>query len=222
MTNFDGKKYVASDADIRQLATESLQARSTLDKTRSTYLRVLIGTAQEEIRKAAAPAGDQQLSIARQVHRRFFRVIEETVMTKDIKPADRAHERQRRTGFARSASSTVNGWLKVEGHDLLTIQAAKASKMQMAREAAPRNPHMPTEERTMAKVHRYVEGLMAAVRPFAQLDDNAGRARELLEEAVQTLTAELRKIKPAMAVSTLTQTRIERANAKRALTKKAA
>lgn len=222
MTNFEAKRYVASDADIRDLATDSLKARSSLDKTRSTYLRVLIGTTQERLRAESVPAGAEQLRIAREVHRHFYGLVEETVMTKDIKKEHRAHERQRRTGFARSASSTLNSWLKVEGHDLRKLPVAEVTKAFLAKQAAPRNPHTPTEDRTMAKVAKYVEGLIASVRPFASTAENAPRAREILEEAVRALTNELRTLKPVGSVSPLTQTRIDRQRRKRVISKKAA
>lgn len=222
MSTIEAKRYVASDADIRELATDSLKARSSLDKTRSTYLRALVGTTQAEIRDLKAST-DEQLSIARRVHRRFFEIVEATVMTKDIKPKDAPHERQRRTGFARSASSTLNGWLKVSGHDIMKLKPDEVTKGMLARAAAPRNPHTPTEERVLAKVTKYVDGLLASVRPFASLGENAPRAREILEDAVKALTAELRMLKPAAtSVSSLTRTRIERQTAKRVLSKKAA
>lgn len=211
--NIEGKRYVASDADIRELATDSLKARSSLDKTRSTYLRALIGTTQADVRDAKAPLEDQ-LRIARQVHRRFFEIVIETVMTKDIKPANRVHEQQRRTGFARSASSTLNSWLKVAGHDILNLKPAEVTKGMLAKQAAPRNPHTPTEERTRAKITRYIDGLISSVKPYAAVDSAV--AREILQDAVNALTAELKQLKPGKAgVSMLTQTRIDRAAAKR-------
>lgn len=219
MTTIEGKRYVASDADIRQLATDSLQARSSLDKTRSTYLRVLIGSTQADVREEKASIEDQ-LRIARRKHRHFFQIVLETVMTKDIKPSDRVHERQRRTGFARSASSTLNSWLKVPGHDLMKLTPETVTKSLLAKAAAPRNPHAPTEERTRMKSAKYVEGLLASVKPFAAVD--SATAREILQDVVNHLTAELRKLPPSgKSVSVLTQTRIERGS-KRALSKKAA
>lgn len=219
MSNIEAKRYIASDADIRQLATDSLQARSSLDKTRSTYLRALIGTTQAEVRETKAPM-DEQLSIARRVHRRFFEIVKATVM-KDVKPAHRSREQQRRTGFARSASSTLNSWLKVAGHDLMKLKPEEVTKGFLAKQAAPRNPHMPTEARTRAKTHRYLEGLIASVKPYAAVDSSV--AREILQEAVNQLTGELRKLTPiAHSVSTMTSTRIARGQAKRTLSKKAA
>lgn len=219
--NIEGKRYVASDADIRELAIDSLKARSSLDKTRSTYLRALVGTTQAEVRETKAGM-DEQLSIARRVHRRFFEIVEATVM-KDVKPAQATHERQRRTGFARSASSTLNSWLKVTGHDLMGLKPDTVTKGMLAKAAAPRNPHTPTEERTRAKTVKYVDGLLASVRPFAEIDGPL--AREILQEAVSQLQAELRKLSPGAkeGVTMLTSTRIGRGRVKRAaLSKKAA
>lgn len=219
--NIEGKRYVASDADIRELATDSLKARSSLDKTRSTYLRALIGTTQAEVRETKADT-DEQLSIARRVHRRFFEIVEATVM-KDVKPAQATHERQRRTGFARSASSTLNSWLKVAGHDILKLKPEEVTKGMLAKQAAPRNPHTPTEERTRAKTHKYMDWLLASIKPFAAVD--GATAREILQDAVNQLTGELRKLAPGTkaGVSMLTRTRIDRAATKRGgISKKAA
>lgn len=218
--NIEAKRYVASDADIRQLAVDSLQARSSLDKTRSTYLRVLIGTTQARFKEQKDTTYDQ-LSVARRVHREFFAIVEETVM-KGVKD-NQVHERQRRTGFARSASSTLNSWLKVDGHDIMKLTPATVVKAQLAKAAAPRNPHAPTEERTRAKMTRYVDGMIASVKPLAGVD--SATAREILQDAINALSGELKLLRPgASGVSMLTKTRIDRGNSKRqtTLSKKAA
>lgn len=213
--SLESKRYVASAADIRELATEMFSAVNAGRQSRATYLRALIGTTQARLKDKTAP--EDQRRMLKSVQEEFKIYVLEVVDKEiaDVPKRQQAHERNRRMNFARTAYATVRGWLRVDGHDIHSIPVAKITKNELAGQAAPRNPHKPTPERTQAKITKYVQGLLTAIRPYA-IEDSAG-AREVLEEAIRMLTAEARSLKPGREPSSpMVTTMTSRRNAKQA------
>jgi hypothetical protein len=131
--------YLLSDKDIQRMASGMLTGALKLEQGRSTYLRMLIASAQSFWTLGAPGARDQQGQAAvkhvhnqqaalRHVHNRAYRIVK-AVMAKGLhsEHPDAAKELNRRTNFARTAAYAVREWLKAGG-DLMTLEAGTATK----------------------------------------------------------------------------------------------
>jgi hypothetical protein len=215
--SLEARHYVATDGDIKALAKHNLEAARARQTVRATYLRALVATAQHELKqrkelRAGGSIPDGQLAAVELVDDRFYRIVLETVITPDI--ADhprlsgfeshrRAIERNRRSGFARSAKSTLVGWLRIPGHDLRTLEAATVTKNLLANDT-PRGgkPLRPALVRRQTKAA--AEKFLRLTDKLVEVDEAA--AVEILHHAMLKLSKLLERSageptrKPSVAV----------------------
>lgn len=189
--------YVATVKDIQALARDAVEAGQGLEGTRATYLRALIGTVQAELK---AEKGIEALAALSAVHKRFYEAVLGIVVTADIqdtgrlKPEEkkrRALERNRRSNFARSAYSTLKAWLKVEGHDIADLIAAKATKGQLIEQTprAKRKAHAMDPAKVRARVEVLVDKVIDQTKGLAGADPTEARA--VLDAALQRIAKAL-------------------------------
>src|SRR5258708_7685614 len=108
--NIEKHHYVATEAQVEQLAKEQYTHSAEVGRANSTYLRVLIAGCQAELggKRGKAPSIESQLSVWEKVHRKYYAVVIRGVTTPDVEAADdldstegerRQLERNRRSGF---------------------------------------------------------------------------------------------------------------------------
>lgn len=187
MTSLETKGYVASDADIEALVKQVLSASQDVESGRATYLRSLVATTQNElgakprvrssgkIPKLTPEQIEGQLAALAKTHARFYEHVVK-VASADI-PAGKtqALELNRRTNFARSAVSTVRGWIK-DGNDITAVAAVRVTKAQLAVRAGPRKARPPNVKRLKAAAERQSKGLIKTLLELAESDKEAAIA----------------------------------------------
>lgn len=124
--NFKAKHLIATPSDIRTLVRSFLKADDKSGNLQADYLKCLVGTTQHEIK-----AGEvEPLKALTAVHDRFY---------EEVVAADKD-----RTGFARSAKSTLLAWMRVENHDILKLKPEAVTKGGLAAETPVRQPRPPS------------------------------------------------------------------------------
>lgn len=179
-----------TDGEIRKLARQTVDGRSTLHAARGEYLRALVGNTQAALN---TDSEQTQLRALHNVHIHFQELVLEAIATDEIlvqagiAKKNLALERNRRMNFVRTQYGAIRGWLRVDGHDILKLDAEKVSKSVLLREAAPPRKHAMTPHRIKVRTRKFVGDLLAFTR---QIDDKA-QARQVIEDIMQQLRKQL-------------------------------
>jgi hypothetical protein len=204
--NIEKHHYVATEAQVEQLAKEQYIHSSEVARANSTYLRVLIAGCQAELggKRGKAPSAESQLAVLEKVHGRYYAAVLRGVTTEDVEPSDalertergrRQLERNRRSGFARSAATTVRNYIRMGG-DLRGLDLATVSKNSLQRFVAEAQQLSPTDKMT-ARIQRFEKGLLRAITQQARGDPNLAAANlEAIVERLQLALDELLPDKP--------------------------
>jgi hypothetical protein len=198
--SIESKQFIATGTDIEHLASEIIEGEHTAIRGRSTYLRALVGTTQHELGikprvRAGAPQRLDDEGIKRQlkafeaVATRFGAAVLKIARTTVPEP-DAALLRSR-TGFARSAASTLRGYIKA-GNDITVLAAARVVKSQIA---TPRSKRKLTVKALTGRVQRLSTELQAVARNLYASN------RETAREALQPILAALLPMAQASAPS---------------------
>ena len=195
--SLESKNYVATPADIAALAQAYARALEASGSVRGHYLRALVATTQAELgakpRQRASgedkPSLDEagiklQLQSLETVHERFYAVVLDNV-------DGNAEERNRRSGFARSAVSTVRAYIRA-GHDITLLAAARVTKVQLAQAAPPRRARVVS----VPVLQRRADKALTLVYKIGEQLGKADKAMavEVLESAMSKLGAMLSKL----------------------------
>jgi hypothetical protein len=183
-------------AEIRSIARQTVDGRERTLAARGAYFRALVETAQAELGRKAGRDG--QIAAVRAVHKRFYPVVLESVVTEDIAKADklskqerrrRSLERNRRSNFARSAYGTIRRWLRADGHDLMKLDSQKVTKSQLLEQAPPARKHPMTPNKVKARAERLIGGLVGFTKAIAREDQDqaASVANEAIEALIQLI-----------------------------------
>jgi len=194
--------YLATEQDVEALARSFLDAETFRRNTRSTYFRILLAGAQVELTgkpTLRAPRGRHgslsdeakaaQAVALDAVHTRLYAAVLKGVVTPEIEGGTgeegrrRALERNRRSGFARSAASTLRRYVR-EGGDLTRLSVLTATKNSLTQ----RQAGVPGEDRARKLIAR------AARRFAAQVERLAGVDRGLAVEAVRMSMDEINAV----------------------------
>lgn len=184
MTTIEKKHYIATPHDIELLATMVFEADSTLATGRTTYLRALVATVQSDLGVEARLRNGKQVKVSeeeRTVHMKAFEVVSAKFMDAVNKAARlaragaTAQDLQSMTGFARSASSTLRGFIRAS-YDVRLLAAHTATKAALA---VPRTRRTLTSTAIRRRVLRMQEDVVQAATNMHAL--NSAQARELFE-----------------------------------------
>lgn len=172
--------FVATPKDIEDLASGILDNVQQAIAGRGTYLKALIATTQSSLgisprkrnTRAEQLSGDQtrvQLAAFEEVFKSFHEVV--VKVAESAKPIPDTTMLRQRTGFSRSAGSTLRGYIRA-GHDLRSVAAATATKAALA---VPRTKRSLTVkgmtqrvERLVSELEKVARNLQAANRESAQ------------------------------------------------------
>jgi hypothetical protein len=185
-----------SAAEVRAVARQFMDGRRTRDGARGEYFRALIETAQAELDGKADQAA--QRVVLKAVHRRFYKVVWETIATDEILAKDEVprsrfgKERNRRLNFARSSHGTIAKWLRAPEHDLMKLDAKRTSKSQLEHASVGLSrKHALTPERIKMRARKLTDGLVGFAKQVAKEDKEAGVAvlREAMDHILKQLAA---------------------------------
>ena len=104
--------------------------------------------------------------------------------TDPIKALNAVHERfyaevvaidKERTGFARSAKSTLLSWMRVEGHDVTKLKADSVTKVGLAAETPVRRRRKPSLGVLQRRTKNEADRLTEILKAMLDLDRNAAR-----------------------------------------------
>lgn len=194
--------YVANDAQIEALAREQYTATAQVGVANATYLRVLVVGCQAELgsrRGRAAPfRPDAQLAVLEKTHERYYAAVLRGVTTDDVSPEEnlertekgrRMLERNRRSAFARSATTTLRNYVRAGG-DLRALEPETTTKTGLQQFVSSKAA--PDTDKLGARVARAEKSLLAALKRMAKEDpDRAAEAMEAITERLQVALSEL-------------------------------
>lgn len=202
--NIEKHHYVATEAQIETLAREHYTSSAAINRSNSTYLRVLIVGCQAELghKRGRAPGPEAQMSVLEKTHDKFYAAVLRGVTTDDVQPDDkldrtergrRQLERNARSGFARSSATTVRNFIRAGG-DLRGLDAPTVTKSQLQKASKPETP---ATDRISARISKAELALVRAVRTQARGDPELAAANlEAIMERLQLALDELLPDKP--------------------------
>ena len=155
--NFKAKHFVATASDIRTLVRSLFKADDKGSSLQGDYLKCLVGTTQHEIK-----AGEiDPLKALNMVHDKFYA---------EVVAADKD-----RTGFARSAKSTLLAWMRVEGHDVLKLKPDNVTKASLAQETPVRKPRPASLVQLQRRSQTEAERMTALLKSMVAIDPQEAR-----------------------------------------------
>lgn len=186
---------------VRDLTIAHINALTTGESTRTTYLRTLIEETQRELgvepranNAKRAKLDDteraRQLAALAAVHGRFAVIINDVIepTLKDIPSKDRANERNRRNNFARTAVYAARLYVRA-GKDLTGLASGKLSKSAMAVELIP----LPlTPRRLKNRVERASKALVTSLLELGEADKGGALAE--LETLMGIMASQLAEL----------------------------
>lgn len=180
MSAIESRNYIATDSDIQKVAGDIIDGVQKIDSGRGTFLKMAVATTQSDLGseprlRNAKPKrlNDDEVVL----HMKTFQAVAErfydavlAVARATVPEPDTMIVRQR-TAFARSALSTVRGYIRA-GNDIRTLAAARCTKASLA---TPRTRRTMTvqamrrrAERTATDLIALAENLNAANHEIAQ------------------------------------------------------
>jgi hypothetical protein len=200
--------YVATEAQVESLAREQYTAASQVAVANSTYLRVLIAGCQAELgqRRRGPVRVDAQLELLEKVHARFYAAVMRGVTTEDIaqdESLDRTErgrrqlERNRRSGFARSAATTLRNYVRAGG-DLRALEVDSVSKSDLQKFVA--SQESPDTDKFGQRIARGEKTILNAIKQQARASPD--KAVENLEALLERLQRALLELEPDKALVT--------------------
>lgn len=175
----------ATEAQIEQLALAMYTAGSTARRGDMTYFRVLLVACQAKLGKRGPgrrPSLDSaaQLTVLEATNDRFYAAVLRGVTTPDVVHEDgletaerqrRMLERNRRSGFARSAVATLRAFAGAGG-DLRGLDPSTASKSAVRAALAPAEP----TDKVARQIQRAEGSLVRSIRRQARASPDEARA----------------------------------------------
>jgi hypothetical protein len=190
--SIETNQYIASAADVEKLAHTILEADITATGARGTFLKAVVGTTQAELgspprmRNTKGEKLDEEttkahLAAFENVAKRFTEAVNKAAQAMEPKPD--ADMMRSRTAFARSALSTVRGFIRASGD----IRALAAHKVTKASLATPKTKRKFSVDALKKRAVSMGEQLMSIAKNLQAA--NSAEARE----TVTTIMAQLAK-----------------------------
>lgn len=179
--------YAATVADVEALASNV----ATGQQSDGTYLRVLVAATQAKLGTSRRGRVNTaaQLEILDQVHLQFYAAVQRGVGDASVDDA----ERRRRSGFARSAASTLRAYVKA-GKDLRGLVVADTTKHSLRQAVNPVRQVPAGTSRVATTFLRSVDTATQAAEKLLASDGE--EARETIESAIESLQNLLDASKP--------------------------
>lgn len=209
MTTLEQRHFVATDADIIEMADTFFDGVQAVNSMPGKYMNAVIGTAQHEldIKPRAAkgkPSKLEEQEIQRQlngvntVHDRLYEVFVKRIDSKLPKGGkDRAKELNRLTNRFRTAVYAIRQWVKA-GRDLGRIIPGRATKASL-HVGGPKRARRVSAAVLRKRVEKRNTELVAAVLALAEADKAAAIGE--LELLVGQLAQQLNELNQTRATT---------------------
>lgn len=191
--------YVATEAQVEQLAAAAHGVSQELETHNLTYLRIELVGAQAVLgakKRGRMPAADSQLAVLDKVNSKFYGAVLRGITTPDIAQDDglepmersrRALERNRRSTFARSSHATLVAFVR-GGGDLRAVDPETATKSSLRAAVSAPEP----TDKVERQLQRAQGTILRAVARQARADP--AKATRLLEGLIAALQERLESI----------------------------
>lgn len=208
------RHYLATDAQVRELATLNYESGEQAVATRGTFLRVELAALQAAVMgapklraggKAQQLEKDAVLAALKEVHARLYSIVLEAITTDDIadgpklrkaEKTRRALERNRRSNFARSAKATLMAYVRCGGN-VSTLAVPQVTKAMLQAEIAKRKPQPDASE----QAERIANRMAAQIERIKEEDQELAQAvSQRLVSALAATTTDKTTKSPAKAV----------------------
>lgn len=175
--------YVATEAQVEQLASAQYTASAQAESHNLTYLRVVVVRCQSKVgtkRRGRALAVDAALAVVEEATEPLYAAVLRGITTQDIavepglEPAEssrRALERNRRSTFARSAKTTLVNYVK-GGGDIRSLDPETVTKASLRAAVSPPEP----ANRDERIVERAQGAILRAINRQARGDPSGAQA----------------------------------------------
>jgi len=183
--------FVATPAQVEQLASQQHTNADLANLAGGTYLRVLIANTIYAVgRKSRKHPTITVLDALDKVHEELYAAVQRGVTTMDMRSLDEAahaKELSRRCTFARTAKSTVRTYVR-QGGDLWKLDISEVSKQFLYNAFRPPEPEDKVERLVLRAESRLFKGLRREMTRNAQwaeehigtlMDELSGMLREL-------------------------------------------
>lgn len=212
-TKIEKAHYVATEHDVELLSAAHLACNEATQRVDGSYLRILIATIQARFggrgrRKAANADLGQHSTYLAETHTRLYPFVLKGVTTPEVADDEtmsaeerraRAVVRNSRAGFARSAASTLQAYIRAGG-DIRTIDVDVATKTALRAwtkaQAPDAKPRLGALQSAFGRVEREATAMVA---------EDPDAARGVIEECMERLQAILDDLAQPTA-PTITQT----------------
>jgi len=195
------RHYVATTAQVAQLATAQYSGAQASAAGGLCYMRVLYATLMHELgidkKHARLPSSESQMAALNTLQTTYMRAIVEAIAT----DCD-ALERNRRTNFARTAKSTLARYIKADG-DLRALKVTTLTKASLT-EAIHALTGTIAGTQTQPSIVRFIKRLQVLPQRTAL---------KLAEDARDQLTAAILTLRHAHGTRTQTVPERERVSA---------
>lgn len=194
--------YIATAAQVEQLANERHTSSTLAVKSDETYLRILLAAAQAKLGKSKPrrkPTTDTQLGVLGQVSAPLYEAVLRGITTDDVAHSDnlepdeskrRSLVRNSRSGFARSSKSTLKTFI-TKGGNLRSLDVATVTKRAIRAVFKPAEP----VDRVERQVARAQGALLRALA--RQAKGKPGAAQDAAGRAVDAIQLSLEQMVPA-------------------------
>lgn len=198
--SIEKKHYVATEHDVELLAASHFNSDTLTRRSDGQYLRILVAALKGQFggathrgprRKLTAEDFNAQGAFLAETHTRYYAAVLKGITTPEVADDEaldvdtrraRASIRNARAGFARSAASTVQAFLRAGG-DIRVVDVNVVTKTELRNWT--RQAVTPDENPRLHAVHVTIKRLTRDMEALAEED--AGAARVAVEEAMQTL-----------------------------------
>ncbi len=158
-----------NDTEVTAIAQGIFRSVEAQETGRVSYLRALVSTTQENLKKGQEPT--TQLAALMAVHERFYALVlaaAEEFVPKGTK--DRGVELHKRANFARTSLSALRGHVKAGG-DIATLIATKTTKASLRVRKGPTKP--PSAARLKKRTETVSKTFMATLMELSDADKAA-------------------------------------------------
>ena len=230
LDQIERKHYVATENDVQQLAASRFNSDTMTKRGDGQYLRILVAALKAQFSNGHGKAGRrrklteddaaEQSSFLALTHTRFYASVLLGVTTPEVAPDDtltpdeqraRAAARNGRAGFARSAASTLQAFIRAGG-DIRSLDVMTVTKTELR--AFARMQESPDDSAEAHAAHVTIKRLIRDMDALAEVDPDA--ARLAIDEATAALGAIAARLQasqaraPAAPAPTATDTQVFR------------
>lgn len=189
ISRLEANGFKANEQQVEALAHECYKDAARTARADGTYLKILVAGCQSALGpkpKRRTAETDSQLAVIGSIHDTYYLAVMRGITTQDIihddslAPAERqirSLERNRRSAFARTAKSTLVGFVRA-GYDLRDLAVEQVTKA-MLREATATALNPPHRQNAVSNAYDKLVSVLAR-----QAHDDPGGTAETIKHII--------------------------------------